>query len=255
MKAILETKNLSRSFGGLKAVSDVSFSVVPGIIQGIIGPNGAGKSTLFNLIAGRLDADEGEVYFDGTEITKLPQYKIASLGISSTFQTSRLFPELTVLENVKVGRHCKSKAGFFASLFNLPKTWKEEKDIEQYSLNILEELDLTDLIHEEAANLAFGKMRLVEIARALATEPKLLLLDEPAAGLNMAETDELASLIFEIKKKGITVLLVEHDMSLVMSITDEIVVLNQGAKLTEGKPDDIQKNPEVIKVYLGDDDA
>lgn len=255
MELLLKTENLNKSFGGLKAVSNVSFQLESGIIKGIIGPNGAGKSTLFNLITGRIPADEGTVYFDGKNISGYKTHRIAALGMASTFQTSRLFPHLSVLDNVKTGRHSRTSSSFFSCMLNLPRVRKEEKQIEEDSLKILDELNLIDLKDEEAGNLAFGRQRLVEFARALASEPKLMLLDEPAAGLNITETVELSQLILKIKKKGITVLLVEHDMSLVMNICDEILVLNQGAVLTEGKPEDIQKNEHVIRIYLGEEDA
>ena len=254
MEELLEVTGLNKSFGGLRAVNNVDFSVSSGIIKGIIGPNGAGKSTLFNLIAGRTVPDSGKVFLGGKNITARKPHNIARAGIAGTFQTSRLFPQMSVLDNVKVGRHIKTKAGFFSCMLNLPYTWKEEKAAESDSLAILEELELLDLAYEEAGNLAFGRQRLVEFARALAMEPVILMLDEPAAGLNMRETAELAELIVRIKDRGITVLIVEHDMSLVMNICDELLVLDRGKKLVEGKPLDIQKNPEVIKVYLGDDD-
>ncbi len=255
MEQLLKTENLNKSFGGLKAVRDVSFRLESGIIKGIIGPNGAGKSTLFNLIAGRIPADEGSVCFNGKNISGFKTHKIASLGVASTFQTTRLFAQLSVLENVKTGRHSRASCGFFSCMLNLPCVRKEEKQVEEDSLRILEDLKLADLKDETAGSLPFGKQRLVEFARALAGEPKLMLLDEPAAGLNITETAELSRLILKIRDSGITVLLVEHDMSLVMNICDEILVMNQGAVLTEGRPKEIQKNEEVIKIYLGEDHA
>ncbi len=248
---LLEVRSLSRSFGGLKAVNDVSFSVQPGLIKSVIGPNGAGKTTLFNLISGMLTADSGVVRQNGKEITRLQPHRITEMGICRTFQTTKLFSRMTVLENVMVGRHPRTKAGFLSGVLNLPWTWKEEREIRERSFELLDSLGLTDTAEDLASNLPFGKQRRLEIARALATEPSLLLLDEPAAGLNIYETREMADLVLKIRKWGITVLLVEHDMSLVMDISDEIVVLNYGSKVAEGRPEEIQRDPEVIRIYLG----
>ncbi|MBN1648486.1 MAG: ABC transporter ATP-binding protein [Spirochaetales bacterium] len=255
MRILLETRNLKKSFGGLIAVNDVSFTLQEGTIKGIIGPNGAGKSTLFNLIAGRIQADEGYVFFDGSDITGMKTWKIAAAGMASTFQTSRLFNHLSVLENVKAGRHSRTSCSFLACMLSLPGARKEEKKTEADALAILEDLGLADLKNEEAGNLAFGKQRLVEFARALALEPRLMLLDEPAAGLNITETEQLSDLILKIRDSGITILLVEHDMSLVMNICEEILVLDRGRRLTEGTPQQIQANKDVISIYLGEDDA
>jgi branched-chain amino acid transport system ATP-binding protein len=251
----LEIRELSRSFGGLKAVNGVSFTVRTGSIKSVIGPNGAGKTTLFNLISGMLPCDSGIILQNGQEITGLQPHRIAKLGISRTFQTTKLFSRMTVLENVMVGRHSRTKAGLLSGVLNLPWTWKEEREIRERSLGLLDTLGLTDAAEEPASNLPFGKQRLLEIARALATEPSLLLLDEPAAGLNIYETREMADIVLKIRGWGITVLLVEHDMSLVMDISDEIVVLNYGRKVAEGEPAQIQRDPEVIRIYLGGDHA
>jgi len=252
---ILKIKNLNKSFGGLKAVKDVSFNVSKGLIKAVIGPNGAGKTTLFNLISGNLEADSGEIIYDSNFITGLKPYKIAEIGISRTFQTTKLFGHMTVLENIMVGRHIKTRSGFLASILNLPSAQKEEKAIIKKSEKILDIFNIGDVSNEYAQNLSFGKQRLVEFARAYAMEPKLILLDEPAAGLNIHETEEIAQLILKIRDWGITVLLVEHDMSMVMDISDEIVVLNQGTYFAEGSPQEIQNDTEVIKVYLGEDNA
>jgi branched-chain amino acid transport system ATP-binding protein len=252
---LLEVRSLSRSFGGLKAVNDVSFIVEAGSIKSVIGPNGAGKTTLFNLISGMLAADSGVVRQNGREITRLQPHRITEMGICRTFQTTKLFSRMTVLENVMVGRHPRTRAGFLSGVFNLPWTWKEEREIRERSLELLDSLGLMGTAEDLASNLPFGKQRILEIARALATEPSLLLLDEPAAGLNIYETREMADLVLKIRKWGITVLLVEHDMSLVMDISDEIVVLNYGSKVAEGKPEEIQRDPEVIRIYLGGDHA
>ncbi|PKL39758.1 MAG: high-affinity branched-chain amino acid ABC transporter ATP-binding protein LivG [Spirochaetae bacterium HGW-Spirochaetae-1] len=252
---ILEVSNLSRSFGGLRAVDDVSFSVEKNMIKAVIGPNGAGKTTLFNLIAGSLKADSGKIRFNDRQIGKLPPYKIASCGIARTFQNIKLYSHMTVLENVMVGRHVRSRSGFFSGMLSLPATMKEEKAIRQKSMELLEMLEIGDLAQHDATSLAFGQQRTVEFARALAMEPELLLLDEPAAGLNIYETAGIAGTIQRIRDWGITILIIEHDMSLIMDISDEIVVLSSGRRIAQGTPEEIQKNDEVIKVYLGEDNA
>ncbi|OHB61805.1 MAG: high-affinity branched-chain amino acid ABC transporter ATP-binding protein LivG [Planctomycetes bacterium RBG_13_60_9] len=252
---LLETKNLHRSFGGVHAVKDVSFHVRQGQIKAVIGPNGAGKTTLFNLIAGTLAPNRGEVIFRGKPITGRKPHAVAALGIARTFQTTKLFPHMTVHENVMVGRHTRTRSGFVAGMLNLPWTWRELRQTETKAHEILENLGLATYAGETASNLPFGRQRLVEFARALATEPTILLLDEPAAGLNIYETKELSQLILKIRDTGVTCLVVEHDMSLVMEISDEVVVLDQGQKIAEGPPSAIQRNPEVIRVYLGDDHA
>ncbi len=252
---LLDVKNVNKHFGGLHAVNDVSFSVQTGLIKAVIGPNGAGKTTLFNLISGNLPLNSGSVFFKDSPIHGLKPYQVASQGISRTFQNIKLFPGMTALENVMVGRHTRSRAGFIAGMFHLPTAWKEERHIREKSLELLELLEIREFADVEATSLAFGQQRAVEFARALASEPELLLLDEPAAGLNIYETAEIARLITKIQSHGITVLLVEHDMSLVMDISDEIVVLSFGEKIAEDTPSGIQQNKEVIKIYLGDDDA
>jgi branched-chain amino acid transport system ATP-binding protein len=252
---LLETKNLHRSFGGVHAVRDVSFQVPAGAIKAIIGPNGAGKTTLFNLIAGTLTPHQGAVLFRSRPITAWKPHAVAALGIARTFQTTKLFPHMTVLENVMMGRHTRTRAGFVAGMLSLPWTWREHRETTEKASAILKDLGLGMHAGEPAANLPFGRQRLVEFARALATEPALLLLDEPAAGLNIYETQELAQLILKIRERGVTCLVVEHDMSLVMNISDEVVVLDQGQKIAEGPPSAIQRHPEVIRVYLGDDHA
>ena len=252
---LLEIKNLFRRFGGLQAVSDVNFSVRQGMIKAVIGPNGAGKTTLFNLISGALPPSSGEIQFKGRPIQGLPPFRIARQGMARTYQNIKLYPGMSALENVMVGRHCRSRAGFLAGMLALPWTRREERAIREKCLELLNLLDIADLAEVEATSLAFGQQRAVEFARALAMEPELLLLDEPAAGLNIYETAEVARLIGKINAQGITVLLVEHDMSLVMDISQEIVVLSFGEKIAEGTPAEIQRNKEVIRIYLGEDDA
>jgi branched-chain amino acid transport system ATP-binding protein len=252
---LLETRALNRRFGGLHAVRDASLAVAEGSITALIGPNGAGKSTLFNLIAGSLKPDSGCVAFGGADITGRPPHAIAARGIGRTFQTTRLFGHMTVLENVMVGRHVRSRAGFVAGMLNLPSTWREERAIAEKAGAVLADLGLDAYRRERAGSLAFGLQRLVELARALAAEPRLLLLDEPAAGLNMHETAALGERIVKIRASGVTVLIVEHDMSLVMDISEQVIVLDQGRVLVTGTPVEIQKNPDVIRIYLGDDNA
>jgi len=250
---ILSVRGVSKRFGGLQAVGDLSFDVAPGAIKALIGPNGAGKTTLFNLISGVVTPDSGQVVFGGAEVQGMPSHEIAIRGMVRTFQHIRLFPKMTVLENLMVGRHIHSRSGFIAGMLNLPSTWREEREIREKSIEILEFLGIAAHAETEAASLAYGQQRVVEIGRALACEPRLLLLDEPAAGLNMRETKEMGDLIAKIRDRGVTVLLVEHDMALVMRISDEIVVLSYGQKIAEDRPLGIQKNAEVIRVYLGDD--
>ena len=252
---LLEAVELNRHFGGLHAVQHVSFQARSGRIKAIIGPNGAGKTRLFNLIAGTLPVHSGTVRFKGKDITNQKPHVIAKLGLLRTFQTTKLFPHMSVIENVMVGRHSQSRAGFIAGMLNLPFTWREEKTIRAKALEILELLKLAELKDETAGNLPFGKQRMVEFARALATEAELLLLDEPAAGLNIHETEELADLLRNIRGWGKTLIVVEHDMSLVMEISDEILVLDQGKMIAEGNPETIRRSPEVIRIYLGEDHA
>ncbi len=253
--ALLEVRGISKRFGGLQAISDVSFSIREGTIKALIGPNGAGKTTLFNLLSGFLRPDSGSVIFEEKQIQGLRPHQISGRGLARTFQHIKLFAKMTALENVMIGRHSHSRAEFISGILNLPRTRKEESHIREKSLEIMEFLGIAGLAGLEATSLSYGQQRAVELARALACEPKLLLLDEPAAGLNMRETAETARLIARVKDTGVTVLLVEHDMSLVMNISDEIIVLSYGQKIADDAPLAIQKNAEVINIYLGEEDA
>ena len=250
---LLSIRGVSKRFGGVQAVDNVSFDVAQGTIKALIGPNGAGKTTLFNLVSGAMPPDAGEIRFDGAPVQGLKPHEIAARGMSRTFQHIRLFPKMTVQENVMMGRHIHSRAGFIAGMLNLPYTWAEERRVREKSREILEMLGISERAPEVATSLAYGQQRIVELGRALACEPRLLLLDEPAAGLNIRETVDMGRMIGKVRGMGVTVLLVEHDMSLVMNISDEVVVLSYGQKIAEDRPLAIQKNPEVVRVYLGED--
>jgi branched-chain amino acid transport system ATP-binding protein len=252
--ALLEVQGLSKRFGGVQAVREVGFRVEPGAIKAIIGPNGAGKTTLFHLLSGVLPPDAGEVRFKGEPIQGRPTHEIAARGMSRTFQHIRLFAHMTALENVMVGCHVRSRAGFVAGMLHLPRTWGEEREIERRAREAMEFVGVLSLADLEATGLSYGQQRAVELARALAAAPDLLLLDEPAAGLNIRETAELAALLVRIRERGVTLLVVEHDMSLVMNVSDEVVVLSYGEKIADAAPALVQGNPEVVRVYLGDED-
>ena len=249
---MLRLEGISKIFGGLTALEDVSLSVSKGSITGIIGPNGAGKTTLFNIVTGLYTQTSGQVYLGGDNISLLAAERLASLGLVRTFQNVELFGQMTVLENVMVGLHTKSKNGIFSCAFKLPGQIREEKYIKEKGLKWLEFTGLADSADLTASSLPFGKGRLLEISRALAVEPQIILMDEPAAGLNSRETIELAGIIRRIKEMGITVVLVEHDMELVMDICESIIVLNLGKKLACGTPREIQEDPLVISAYLGE---
>ena len=250
---LLEVIGLSKRFGGVQAVREVSFRVERGTVKGLIGPNGAGKTTLFNLVSGHLAPDAGEIRLRGAPIHGRPPHRIAALGLSRTFQSIKLFGHMTALENVMVGRHVRSRAGMLAGMLRLPASRREEREIERRALEALDLLGAGPLAHQEAGSLSYGQQRAVELARALAAEPELLLLDEPAAGLNIRETAELTAQIGRIRKSGVTVLVVEHDMSLVMGVSDEVAVLSYGEKIADADPPSVQRNPDVVRVYLGEE--
>jgi branched-chain amino acid transport system ATP-binding protein len=251
---MLEVRGIRQVFGGVTALDDVSFTVNQGEITGVIGPNGAGKTTLFNIITGIYRRTAGIISLQDKEISGLPAERLAALGMVRTFQNIELFNQMTVLENVMVGLHTKGYSGMLACSCKMPWAVREEKRLRHEAQRWLEFAGIAELAEVEAGNLPFGKGRLLEIARAMASAPKILLMDEPAAGLNSQETLGLATLVRTIRDLGITVVLVEHDMELVMDICDRIVVLNLGKKLAEGTPREIQENPEVIAAYLGEDE-
>ena len=250
---LLALREVSLAFGGLQAVEQVSFEVAPGAVKAVIGPNGAGKTTLFNLVTGFLAPQAGRIVFQGEEIQGRPAHLIARQGIARTFQLVQLFDHMTVLENVMVGRHRLSGSGLVAGALQFPWTRIEEQVIQQKAMEALEFVGLADRAQQPAAILPLGLKRMLEIARALASAPTLLLLDEPASGLDATETEHLRDLILALKDQDITILLVEHDMALTMEVAEEIAVLNYGRLIAEGPPRAIQKNPEVIAAYLGTD--
>ncbi|MBV5338416.1 MAG: ABC transporter ATP-binding protein [Deltaproteobacteria bacterium] len=251
---MLELSGITQIFGGVTALDTVTFSIAKGDITGVIGPNGAGKTTLFNIITGIYRQTAGTVLLEGKNVTGFPPERLARLAMVRTFQNIELFGGMTVLENVMVGMHTKSSSGLLACALKMPWSISEERRIREGAAKWLEFTGILDLSEHAASSLPFGQGRLLEIARALAAMPRIILMDEPAAGLNSQETLALAQLIKRIRDLGITVVLVEHDMELVMDICDRIVVLNLGRKLAEGTPREIQENTEVIAAYLGDDD-
>ncbi|WP_240371767.1 ABC transporter ATP-binding protein [Anoxybacteroides rupiense] len=250
---LLEVRNVTKKFGGVVANKDVSFSIEQGQIVGLIGPNGAGKSTMFNMVSAVFPPTIGEIVFEGKNIEKLPNYEVSRLGIARTFQNIKIFKNMTVIENVMVGLHIHTRSSMLSAAFFSPRARKEEQILYETAMEYLKFVGLEGLYDQMSSSLPLGALRLLELARALATKPKLLLLDEIAAGLNHKETKEMARLIQQIKEKGITVFIVEHDMDLVMRICDKIIVLDQGSKIAEGTPKEIQNNEDVISAYLGAD--
>lgn len=250
----LAIDNLKMQFGGLVAVNEVSINIEEGTIHGLIGPNGSGKTTIFNVLSGYYKPTSGNAYFEGNGIAGLPAHQITAMGFARTFQNLRLFSSMTVLDNVLVGMGHHGKTGLWEAIFNPVAVQREEKAFVDKAMSLLELLDIADLAHDLATSLPYGNQRRVEIARALATDPKIILLDEPAAGLNETETGDLRETLGKIRNSGVTIFLVEHDMKLVMGICDLITVLDYGKKIAEGTGAEIRNDPVVIAAYLGQED-
>lgn len=248
---LLRIDKVSKHFGGVQALAGVSLDIEEGKLTSLIGPNGSGKTTLFNVITGIYKSDRGKIGFAQHELSRMPPHKICSLGITRTFQIQQLFNEMSALENVMVGCHSWSRAGFLSTGLRLPRAQREEQTIMKESKKVLEFLALDNRAQEKAQNLSYGEQRLLEIGKALAARPRLLLLDEPAAGLNKEETAMLGKTLRKIVESRVTILLVEHDVSLVMEISDYVIVLHQGEKLFAGEPEKVRRNPRVIAAYLG----
>ena len=258
MRPVLEVKGLTRDFGGLRALNDLDLTVNEGEIVALIGPNGAGKTTFFNCVTGIYKPTEGTVHLYGADgeqylLNGRKPHLITALGMARTFQNIRLFSDMTVLENVMIGRHCRTRAGIWGALTRNARTRREEQESIDISYSLLETVHLQDRWNEKACNLAYGAQRRLEIARALATEPRMLLLDEPAAGMNPQETNELKELVLQIRAdKELSILLIEHDMSMVMSLSDRIYVMEYGSRIAAGTPAEVRSNPRVIQAYLGE---
>jgi branched-chain amino acid transport system ATP-binding protein len=251
----LKVVNVTKRFGGLTAVSDVSLDVRDGSVTALIGPNGAGKTTLFNLITNLFPSTAGEMFFHGTSLDRLSPRQIAALGLIRTFQTARVFPGMTVLENVLVGGHNRVRCSALKQMLWLPATRREERELTKKADGLLEMIGLARFRHDAAADLPMGAQKLLDVVRALMARPRMLLLDEPAAGLNDRETAELASLLRAVRASGVTVMVVEHNMSLVMGVADQVMVLDAGVLVASGSPREIRQNPRVIEAYVGQEEA
>lgn len=251
MTVMIDVKGLDKEFGGVHAIEGLEFSVEQGQIYSVIGPNGAGKTTLFNLITGFYTPTRGEITLNGESVVGMDPNRLAERGMCRTFQQMQVCMNMTALENVMLGRHLKIRSNLLTSMFRLPSLLREEKACRERSKELMEFVGCGEYINTEASAMSYGALKRLEIARALAADPKILLLDEPAAGLNGTETAELEELIRKVAEQGVTVMLVEHDMKLVMGISDRLLVINYGRKLAEGTPEEIRNNPDVIAAYLG----